>query len=86
MTGIPEETRLASAQLIAAAPELVKALGAIADQLEAWTEGASVAQTSAETRGDRYAAEGHYNERKNYAALSWMARAALAKVTGEVTP
>lgn len=71
-----------NARLIAAAPDLLAALERTTERLEAWVDGERHAQIAAEERGDRHAAEGHWNTVKNYGAIIDQNRAALAK-TGE---
>lgn len=45
-------------------------------------DGEKAALRSAESRGDRHAAEGHYNTLTNYMRLANVARAAIAKARG----
>lgn len=59
-----------------------KVLERIAERLEAWADGASVAEAAAEARGDFHAAAGHRNERENFSALARLAREAMAPVPG----
>src|SRR5574343_664792 len=75
----PSESAKANARLIASAPELLEACKQTIDRLEAWLDGARVAEKQSQ---DRHSAAAYHNEMMNYAHLIDVMASAIAKAEG----